>query len=184
MIGDNIIKAMQKIASEYVAVGDAVVDATCGNGFDTLFLSKLVGNSGYVYAFDIQQEAINNTSKLLKEKKALENVKLILDSHANIKNYSKKASFIVFNLGYLPSSNKEIMTEPKETLKAIKNCFDILEKGGCILLVVYTGHATGKIESLAIEDYVKRLSPKEAHVVEYKILNRNNAPYIITIEKK
>ena len=37
--------------------GETVVDATAGNGHDTIFLSRLVGPSGRVIAFDIDPQA-------------------------------------------------------------------------------------------------------------------------------
>ena len=42
------------------------VDATCGRGKDTLFLANIFKE---VYAFDIQDEAIESTKELLKEYK-------------------------------------------------------------------------------------------------------------------
>ena len=40
--------------------GDLCIDATMGNGHDTLFLSQLAGPSGFVLAFDIQQAALDS----------------------------------------------------------------------------------------------------------------------------
>ncbi|KAH9288529.1 hypothetical protein KI387_032646, partial [Taxus chinensis] len=48
--------------------GDFVIDATCGNGHDTLALAKMVceeSRMGLVYAMDLQQSALQNTSVLL-----------------------------------------------------------------------------------------------------------------------
>lgn len=55
------------------------IDLTCGNGYDTLFLSNLAGISGCVKAFDIQEEAIERTKKLLKEKSNYNNYEVIRD---------------------------------------------------------------------------------------------------------
>ena len=51
------------VLSRAVAPGDTVVDATMGNGHDTLFLCELVGEEGRVYAFDVQAQAVKNTKK-------------------------------------------------------------------------------------------------------------------------
>ena len=66
--------------------GDVAVDFTMGNGYDTEFLSKTVGESGHVYAFDIQQQAVDSTAKHLREVGCPENYTLICDSHHNVKN--------------------------------------------------------------------------------------------------
>lgn len=54
---------------KYVGKGDVVVDATCGNGHDTLALLQMVADQeskrGRVYALDIQDSALASTSTLL-----------------------------------------------------------------------------------------------------------------------
>ena len=55
------------ILRQAVAPGDTAVDATMGNGHDTLFLCQLVGEGGRVYAFDVQAQAVESTKKRLTE---------------------------------------------------------------------------------------------------------------------
>ena len=38
--------------------GDYAVDATLGNGHDTCFLAKIVGDNGKVFGFDIQKRQL------------------------------------------------------------------------------------------------------------------------------
>lgn len=50
--------------------GDVVIDATCGNGHDTLALLRMVADKtggGRVYAMDIQKDALESTSVLLDQ---------------------------------------------------------------------------------------------------------------------
>ena len=58
---------------EHLHEGEVAADFTMGNGNDTLFLSKTVGESGRVYAFDIQEDALISTEKFLKENSSPEN---------------------------------------------------------------------------------------------------------------
>jgi predicted methyltransferase len=70
----------------HLHAGDVAVDFTMGNGHDTEFLSKTVGENGHVYAFDVQQQALTSTAQNLKNAGCPENYTLILDSHHNVKN--------------------------------------------------------------------------------------------------
>ncbi len=47
--------------------GGNYIDATMGNGNDTLFLCRMAGKTGHVTAFHIQQQALEATEKLLEE---------------------------------------------------------------------------------------------------------------------
>lgn len=116
----KILDFSHQLLKDCIKEGETVVDATCGNGNDTLFLSKLVGKTGQVYAFDIQEQAITQTKQLLEENKQV-NVTLILDSHANMEKYlpetiKGKLGGAIFNLGYLPHSDKTIITKGNTTI--------------------------------------------------------------------
>ncbi|HHX51249.1 MAG TPA: methyltransferase domain-containing protein, partial [Clostridia bacterium] len=113
------------IAHQWVAQvlkpGMIAVDATAGNGRDTLFLARLVGKTGKIYAFDIQEEALRKTRLLLETHGAFAQVRLIKDSHENLGTYiDEPVTVIMFNLGYLPGGNKKIVTRPETTLGALQ----------------------------------------------------------------
>ena len=72
--------AQQQIA-QVLREGDVAVDATAGNGLDTLFLARLVGSRGHVYAFDIQQAALQKTAALLNRNGLVQRVTLIHAGH-------------------------------------------------------------------------------------------------------
>ena len=187
---DRVLPYSKKLLQLSLSEGDVAIDATVGNGHDTLFLSQLVGKTGHVYGFDIQQEAINNAQKLLKEKVSDDNVTLILDSHSNAFNYvdEKHAGNIkgaVFNLGYLPGGDKTIVTVAESTLRAIEQIFHMMASGGIIVIVVYHGHPEGKLERDQLIQFVSSLDQKQASVLQYRFLNQvNDPPFIIAIEKK
>lgn len=184
----GIIPYAHKLLEEIVNDGDVAVDATCGNGNDTLFLSKLVGKAGSVYAFDIQQQAIDTTSALL-EANNLHNVHLIHDSHEKVDEhipqaFKGKLAGAIFNLGYLPRSDKKIITKSDSTLHALESLLSYVRIGGRIVLVVYHGHEGGKEEKDAVISYCLQLDQKHYSVISYQFINqKNNPPFVIAIEK-
>ncbi|XMB66836.1 class I SAM-dependent methyltransferase [Mycoplasmatota bacterium zrk1] len=173
----RIIPFAHKVASEYLKQDSTIVDATCGNGNDTIFLYKLVPN-GHVYAFDIQSKAIENTKKRIKSN----NVSVINDSHENISNYVNNVDLVMFNLGYLPNSNSNITTTHQVTIRALENILPILNRNGLVIIVVYTGHENGMLESIKLEGFIDTLS-SEYSVSKYEILNKKNPPYVLIIKK-
>jgi len=191
-MSDSIIRTTTKLAitmaEKYIREGGIAVDATAGNGNDTLALSNLVGASGKVYAFDIQKEAIERTGKLLARSSLFDNVVLICNSHEKISSYIKEkgqVSAVVFNLGYLPSGNKNIHTMAESSIKAIKESLGVLRKGGLISIVVYPGTEEGKNERDAVFHFAKSLPPEKYHVCRCDTPNQpGNPPEIIWIEAK
>ncbi|MCM3743676.1 methyltransferase domain-containing protein [Sporosarcina luteola] len=180
----RVLPFSKRLISETVLPGETVVDATAGNGNDTLFLAELVGEEGRVFAFDIQQAALEATANRLNNLN--DRVSLILDSHANVDTYVKTPiAGAMFNLGYLPySEDLSIITKPDSTIEALDKLLGMLKKGGIITISVYDGHEGGKEERDALLDYVKSLHQADVHVVRYELLNqRKNPPFLIAIEK-
>ena len=168
------------LIKEHVKESDLVVDATCGNGFDTLFLANLVP-SGKVLAFDIQETAINNTKELTKD---FNNIEYHLSSFENIN--VENCTCVLFNLGYLPNGKKEITTNKETTLKTIKKLVDSFSVNPnlIIYIIVYPGHFEGFEESIALDEFSKNLDSKLYLSTLFKPFNQKNAPYLIMISKK
>lgn len=183
----GVIAFAHEIIEKAIKQGEVAIDATCGNGNDTLLLSNITGASGHVYAFDVQAQAIENTRKLIAEKGLFQNVTYIHDSHERIDDYVKEAEIAgaIFNLGYLPRSDKTIITKPDSTLTALEKILAKLKSGGVAVLVVYSGHPGGKEESEAVLNYVQQLDQEHFIVLAYQFINlRNNPPYTLAIYKK
>ena len=167
--------------------GDWALDATLGKGRDLIFLCELVGEDGKVFGFDIQEQALTYTEKLLQERGWGNRAELIQASHANLIQYIPKESVkaIMFNLGYLPGGDHSIVTQPESTLTALRQSLDLLASGGMITLVVYYGHPGGLEEKKAVEAFVAQLDPHFYSVVKIDFFNRrNNPPILIIVEKK
>ncbi len=180
----RVLPFAKYLLGETVIAGETVVDATAGNGNDTHFLAEQVGVNGHVYAFDIQQAALDSTAERLGVLN--ERVSLILDSHDNVEQYvNGPIGGAVFNLGYLPhSEDLSIVTKPDSTIKAIHTLLGMLKKGGIIAVSVYDGHEGGQEERDALLDYVKSLHQADVHVIRYELINqRNNPPFLIALEK-
>ena len=166
--------------SQVITPEDIVVDATMGNGYDTLFLAKLAKQ---VYAFDIQEQALEKTSQRIQEA-GLTNVDLILQGHETVDQFVTEVKAAIFNLGYLPSADKSIITQPQTTLEALEKLCQMLVKGGRIVIMIYYGHEGGDIERDAVMDYVSQLPQQEYTATIYRTLNQiNNPPFLVMIEK-
>lgn len=163
--------------------GDVAIDFTMGNGHDTEFLSKTVGEKGHVYAFDIQSQAVESTGRHLKEAGCPENYTLILDSHHKVKNYvSEKFKAGMFNLGWLPGGDKSIYTLRETTLPAIEAALDLMDKDAILNIAIYPGHEEGDLEGKMVVDYLSGLSKYKFACTRVNILNSPSSPYFIMVE--
>lgn len=181
----NPVNEAKKLVAEKLTLGQVAVDATAGNGHDTLFLAQLVGPQGHVYAFDVQQQAIDNCRERLRAEGALQQVTLVLDSHANLAQYvPEPIDVAMFNLGYLPGADHLLITQPSSTLQALQAALELLAPGGLISLVLYPGHSGGDVEAGLVDAWAKDLSSKDYTVIRQQFWNRKaSAPYLIMIEK-
>ncbi len=153
------------------------------------FLAELVGESGRVFGFDVQEHAILATKERLKQHGYLDRVTIFHTGHEHLEKiipleYHGKITGAVFNLGYLPNSDKSVFTKPETTISAIEQMFSIMAPEGIIVIVIYHGFPEGALERDALLSYCQQIDQKEAHVLKYQFINQqNNPPFIIAIEK-
>lgn len=183
----NLINALgisRKYAKSHVQSGDIVADATMGRGRDTLLLSQLVGDSGLVYAFDVQEEAIRGTQQLL-DKNDCSNAELIKDTHENMEKYINPGlSCVMFNLGYLPGGNHQIHTKAESSIAALKAAMRLIVNKGIILIVIYHGGDTGYEEKDQIIKYCQSIDQKIFTVEMTSYINqKGDPPIFICIQK-
>ena len=177
----SILNKAKSLMLEKLNRNDLVIDSTVGNGNDSLFLLEHI-DKGYLFGFDIQKEAIDNTNKLLKE---FNNYKLFNTGHENmlkiLSKYKNKISLIVFNLGYLPNGDKSITTNYKSSIKAIKDGIKLLNNKGHIVITIYPGHDNGLKESIKIKEFFEK---ENIYYEEYHNTDNKVAPYVIDIKKE
>lgn len=181
----DLLELHKMFIGRHLHEGDVAVDFTMGNGHDTEYLSKTVGPDGFVYAFDIQEQALSSTQERLIATGCPYNYKLILDSHSNVKKYVNvpiKAG--MFNLGWLPGGDKSITTMRQTTLPAIRDAIDLLDKDAILNIAVYPGHEEGDAEGQLITEYLSGISRHKLCVTQVKILNSPTSPYFIMVETK
>ena len=180
---ERVLPYVKTLLTNSISPGDIVIDGTAGNGHDTLFLAKLVGSNGHVFAFDVQEAAIEATQLRVAEWQ--ERVTVIHAGHELISTYvSDEISVAVFNLGYLPGKDHSIITQPHTTIEAIESCLRLLKVNGLIVLVVYHGHEGGAEERDVLLNYVCSLPQSFVHVLKYEFINQqNHPPFVLVIEK-
>ncbi len=161
-----------------------VCDFTMGNGHDTEYLCRRVPN-GKVYAFDIQESAVRNTTERLAQA-GLTNAVLIHDSHANCEQYiHEPIDAGLFNLGYLPGSgDKTVHTMRESTRVAVESAIRLLKKGGILAISVYPGHEEGRLEGKMLIDLLAKNYDKKYYCITlFRLINSPDAPFVIAVEK-
>lgn len=135
--------------------GDLAIDATAGNGHDTVFLAGLVGDAGKVLAFDVQAEAIAATRTRVDAAGLTGRVEFIHGSHAGLGDHvlPGSVSAVMFNLGYFPGGDHRLITRTEVTLAALDAALAVLKPGGILTIVCYPGHPGGDEESVAVMEW-------------------------------
>ncbi|NLJ76218.1 MAG: methyltransferase domain-containing protein [Peptococcaceae bacterium] len=182
---DNVVHLVQHFLSPSVQNGGTVIDATAGRGHDTLYLAGLVGPSGRVFSFDVQEDALQSTRSLLEGAGVADRVTLVKDCHGNMEHYvSGPVDSVIFNLGYLPGGEHSVITEPASTVRALQAALGLLRPAGRVGMVIYPGHPGGREEYEAVEKICSSLDKTLFNALKIGLLNRAaTAPVVIIIEK-
>ena len=168
-----------------VGEGAIVVDATMGGGGDTLDMARLVGETGYVYAFDVQQDALERTRARLAAEGLEARATLICDGHQHMEKYVRgPVDAVLFNLGWLPGSDRRVTTRVDTTLQAVNAALRLLKKGGLLTVCAYPGHAEGAAERDALIEWARALDRRAYQCMLRAYLNQpENTPLLIAVEK-
>jgi predicted methyltransferase len=189
MILPSILQSARQYIKQALPPGGYAIDGTVGNGHDTLFLAETTGPSGRVFGFDIQQDALHQTSHRLKEAGQLGQVHLFHASHHRMEEkippeLKGKIHAAMFNLGYLPHGNKAVITKAETTIPALEPAIAWLQPGGVLTCALYTGHPGGQEEADHVIRFASSLSAKSYQVMWQQFINRDQAPSLIVIEKR
>ena len=163
------------ICGQYADKTAIAVDATCGNGHDTLWLADMFSK---VLSFDVQQGAVAMTQKLMADND-IENVTVIKDSHSNMTEYLSEAddiALVVFNLGYLPGGDKSLVTKSETTLAALRQALKLIRKDGLVCVTMYWGHEGGAEEREAVLKWAASLDKREFHCMRTDMINQTGTP--------
>ncbi len=165
-----------------IQAGDLVIDATAGNGHDTVFLADCVGPSGRVIAFDVQEEAIRSAALRVKAANFSERVEFHLKSHVQMTDHAQPGSIavVMFNLGYLPGEDHGTTTTAPETLNAMDAAAHLLKPGGVLSVICYPGHAAGALEAEAVESCMTARAASGWRIAKYGMLGTQRpAPFLL-----
>ena len=184
----NLLDLAHSFWQKHLTASDNAIDATCGNGHDTLFLAQFL-TSGSLFAFDIQEKALANTKKLLQEH-GIKNQKFCFfqQSHTIFKKslFNCPIKLIVYNLGYLPGSDKKLTTLTQNTLISLEKALDLIIPGGALSIIAYPGHEEGKKETEAIEIWIENLKKQVSYKVtasRFKGSKSADAPSFFWVQK-
>lgn len=183
MLASNPLYLAHRYWASLLSPTDTVIDATCGNGHDTLKLAELVPQ-GIVIALDIQSAAIERTQELTQNHP---HVHLFQQCHTTFPSLTSKhpIKLIVYNLGYLPgSADKNLTTITLNTLFSVKNALSLVMPGGALSIMCYPGHSEGEKEETALLTYISALPKSEWDICHHKWVNRRSPPSLLIIQKK
>lgn len=186
VVEGSLVRRAHELVAEAVRGGDTVVDATVGNGHDTLFLARCVGGGGKVVGFDVQAQSLVSAEALFgREGVSRQPVCLHGVGHENMVDYvSEPVAAVMFNLGYLPGSDKVTITRKETTLEALGQAAGLLKPGGCLSVMCYPGHPGGREEADAVSDWFGRMGGVLHPVTCYRRAGaKETAPFLIVARK-
>jgi SAM-dependent methyltransferase len=169
----------------FVRSGDLAVDATCGNGHDTLLLARLVGTHGHVWGFDIQRQAVEESRRRASEAGLESQVTFLQCGHEELTQHvAAPVQVVLFNLGYLPGGDRNVITRPETTGAALEQSLQLLAPGGVVLVTVYPGHCGGDEEQSIVERWSAGLPTRIYHSWRMRQTNVSpTAPYLLLVQK-
>jgi hypothetical protein len=180
------LRLAKKYWQEHLLPGDIAIDATCGNGHDTVFLSHLLlsDTTSHIFAYDIQKEALENTKRLICNTFPSEQASRVIfceKSHAQIAETPcpKPPRLIVYNLGYLPGGDKTVTTQTNTTITSVSQSLSLLAQDGALSIMCYPGHDEGLREEAAVIEFLSSLCPKSWQICHHRFINRPRSPSLI-----
>lgn len=176
----------REMMEEALEDGARVIDATMGNGHDTLWLCRRVGDCGRVVAFDVQREALKRTEERLKEAGMIQRAELHCVGHEQMGQVVQApVDGVLFNLGWLPGAEHGVTTRVETTLQAVGAALDLLKPGGLMTVCVYPGHEEGARERDALLQWASALDYNLWDVMLKSYLNQpNDPPLMLAIRKR
>jgi len=186
----DVLTMAHDLAARALDPGGVAVDATVGNGHDTMFLAHTVGRDGQVHGFDVQDTALRRTRDRLEAHDCTAPVALHAAGHEAMRPHLPaethgSVDVVMFNLGYLPDSALDCITRPDTTVSALEATAEVLRSGGVATVVLYTGHEGGPAEAEAVDAWARARDPHHLQARTYAPLNQpNDPPRLVVLEKQ
>ncbi len=186
----SILEFAHTLAGRALDQGGLAIDATVGNGHDTVFLARTVGPTGRVVGFDVQREALNETRRRVDEEAPDVSLRLVHAGHQTLareldETERGQVEAVMFNLGYLPGGDHSVTTSPDTTRQALEASAEVVRPGGVITIVAYTGHEGGEVEAQAVESWGAALPQDQFRTLSYRFANwSNDPPRLFAVEKR
>ncbi len=183
----RLTEVAQHWLAEIIEQGDAVVDATLGNGADALFLAQQIGKDGVLFGFDVQQQAMDSSQALLAGEPCQQH--LLLAGHETMKahiprQFHGNIKAIMFNLGWLPNSDKSIITHADTTITALEQSLELLAPDGRMTVMVYPGHQGGDSEAKHVIKWLSVIcQPPLFNLNKIVLPNHPTAPILLQVTK-
>ena len=187
----RVLDFTHRLLADAVTDGGYAVDATVGNGHDTVHLAERVGAGGHVWGFDIQAEAIAATRARLAGGGLHRRCTLTQADHGTMLDHlpaevHRRVQAVTFNLGYLPGAGrKSVITRPETTVPALEAAASLLAPKGLLTVVLYTGHPGGQAEADAVEAWAQARPPDAWRVLRYAFVNvPRRPPYLLALQHR
>jgi len=188
----SILEFAHTLAATGLEPGGLAIDATVGNGHDTVFLLQEVGPGGRVIGFDVQADALTATRERVRSRTpdASDRLRLVHAGHETMTNHLDADALgavgaIMFNLGYLPGGDHSVTTQPATTRRALAASLDLLRPGGVLTIVAYPGHEGGDAVAEAVADWAASLPEDDVLALSYRFSNQTgDPPRLYAVEKR
>lgn len=170
----NALGLSHQFMAAHVREGAFCIDATAGKGRDTLFLCRLVGDSGRVLAVDIQADAVAQTTALLTAEEVSRRALVVQDCHSRLADYAEPNTVdgIMFNFGWLPGGDHNTFSHADTSVAAVKAALHLLKVGGVMTLCLYYGRQNGTAERDAILEFLPTIDNRRYTVIRGDFANR------------
>lgn len=182
----NAVTMAHQLIRPLIPQAQVIVDMTCGNGHDTVFLAETMSDDAVLYAFDIQEAAIRATKERV-HKAGLQERHIIYEQGSHdelLANVQASPDIIVFNLGYLPSGDHSIYTKREITVKAVKICLNKIAENGIIMIAAYPGTPAGADEAAAVHSLLQGVPQKEFDISMWQPVNQIHCPPLLYMIQK
>ena len=181
----RLVQQAHEQLEKVLTSGDICIDATAGNGYDTLFLAKTTQPNGIIYSIDIQKSAIHATKERIKKYGLIKQLKVFHATHEDIgrlvdPDAKGNVAAVMFNLGYLPGGDPKIITRTKGTVKSIEEAYRLLKPNGVISILCYRGHEGGEDET---QEVINLSKSNKWKVKLYYGNEKPSSPILLIIQK-